>query len=72
MALLESNDKIVRYRYTITEFFILYENEEKKYTLPSTRITSINILNKYFTNAFPIFNINLVLESSVYYKLIKN
>lgn len=72
MALLENNDKIVRYRYTITEFFILYENEEKKYTLPNTRITNINILNRYFTNAFPIFNINLVLESSVYYKLIKN
>jgi len=72
MPLLDENDKIVRYKYTITEFYILYENEKEKYVLPNTRISNINILNRYLSNAFPIFNINLVLESSIYYKILKN
>ena len=72
MPLLDTRDSIVRYRYSVDELYLLYEGESERHVLPRNRLLSFNIIHDFINNAFPIFKINLTLESSVYYKILKN
>lgn len=72
MPLLDSKDTIVRYRYSVSELYLLYEGEQDRHVLPNNRLISFNIIHDFINNAFPIFKINITLESSIYYKILKN
>lgn len=71
MSLYKSGDRILKWRYCVSEVSLLFENE-KSYSLPNERVSSISILDDYEKNVYPIFRIELILEPSVYYKIIKN
>lgn len=68
MAILDEKDVCVRYRYKVSELYILFKDKEHK--LPSERLTEIIITNDYLDNLFPIVKCKFSLESSMYYKMI--
>ena len=68
MAILDEKDVCVRYRYKVSELYILFKDKEHK--LPSERLTQIIITNDYLDNLFPIVQCKFSLESSIYYKMI--
>lgn len=68
MAILDEKDVCVRYRYKVSELYILFKDKEHK--LPSERLTEIIITNDYLDNLFPIVKCKFSLESSLYYKMI--
>lgn len=59
-----------QWRYTISEFNIIYS--DKTVSLPTDRITNMNIDNRYDTNLFPVFRCSIVLEPSTYIDILKN
>ena len=71
MAFIEESDKYQQWRYLVSELFILYPDGTTT-EVPTHRLQSINILNLYETNLFPIFRVELVLAGYTYYKIIKN
>ena len=70
LSLINTGDNILHYFYELKEFFILYENEYVK--LPNERLLSISIINNYIENLFPVFRIVLDIDTSTYYKILKN
>lgn len=70
MALINETDKYVQWRYSIAEFIVLYPTST--YPIPTERVTALSIIHDYEKNLFPIFKIEFVLESSVYYEIMKN
>lgn len=70
MGILSTNDIFQQWKYTTSEIIILFQGESK--TLPNERLSSISIINDYEGNIYPIFRIELVLESSLYYKILQN
>lgn len=71
MALLSSDDKYRKFKYKIDEIYIMFEGGSSQ-KLPSERVSKISITHDYEGNLFPIFQMSLVLESSLYYKILKN
>lgn len=68
--LIKDGDKLTTYYYKFAEFIILINGESDK--VPIERIYSFKI-DHYFDQAvFPVFKINIALESSRYLKIIKN
>lgn len=66
----DDTDSFLTYRYRISEFYIIYEDETDE--LPTERITDFKI-DHYFEEAmFPVFKLNVMMEPSRYYKIIKN
>ena len=70
LSLINTGDNILHYFYELKEFFILYENEYVK--LPNERLMSISIINNYIENLFPVFRIVLDIDTSTYFKILKN
>lgn len=68
--LIKENDKFVEYKYKITEFYIIVDGKEDKF--PVERITDFRIEHYFEDASFPIFKMELVMEPSRYYKIIKN
>ena len=71
MALFKSSDKFLKWRYHIAELIILY-SKKKEEKLGVERLKSLSIYHDYENNLFPIFKMELVLESDVYYDIIKD
>lgn len=70
-SLFTSDDIFLKWRYTVSEIYILYPKEEPE-EIPTERLVSLMILNDYENNLYPVFRIEIVLEASRYYKIIKN
>ena len=70
-SLFTSEDIFLKWRYTVSEIYILYPKEEPV-EIPTERLVSLMILNDYENNLYPVFRIEIVLEASRYYKIIKN
>ena len=70
-SLFTSEDIFLKWRYTVSEIYILYPKEEPV-KIPTERLVSLMILNDYENNLYPVFRIEIVLEASRYYKIIKN
>lgn len=71
MALLSSDDKYQKFKYKIDEIYIMFEGGSNQ-KLPSERVSKLSITHDYEGNVFPVFQMSLVLESSIYYKILKN
>ena len=71
MAFLYSNDNYQKWRYKVTELQILNVDSTPIEIIPD-RISSIGILHDYENNLFPIFRIEIITASTIYYKIIKN
>ena len=71
MPFIENTDKFQKWRYDVSEMYILYPDGSKT-ELPPYRVQSISITHLYETNLFPIFRVELMLSSYTYYKIIKN
>lgn len=63
-------DQLRRYRYKIGQCVILAGGEAIALTPPN--ITGLMILDDYIQNVFPVFKLNLILDSSAFYKISKN
>lgn len=70
MAIYEKGDKLQKWRYFVSSLKLILPNEIKD--ISTSSVNKINILYDYEHNAFPVFKLSLVLESSLYYKIIKN
>lgn len=70
MPFIESTDKFQKWRYIISELYILYPDGSNT-QIPNERLISIAIDNTYDINLFPVFRIELVLASYTYYKILK-
>ena len=70
MAIYNKDDKIQKWKYTVKEIKLLIPGEEI-YSIPTERLNAMYILNDYENNVFPIFKITLILESYIYYKIIR-
>lgn len=71
MALFEDGDKIQKWKYKVQRLYIMIEG------LPITeisgdRIRGFSVFDDYENHLFPIFRIELALESSIYYKILKH
>lgn len=69
-SLFTSDDLFLKWRYTVSEIYLLFP-EEDPVEIPTERLTSMMILNDYENNLYPVFRIEIVLEASRYYKIIK-
>lgn len=70
MGIFDSIDKVQKWRYKPDTIELLIPGE-KPQKIPNERLTGISIINNYEKNMFPVFKIEITLESSVYYKIIK-
>lgn len=71
MAFLYDDDKYQKWRYRVTEFQILNVNAKPIEIIPD-RISSIGIFHDYENNLFPIFRIEIITASTIYYKILQN
>ena len=71
MNIYNNTTKIQKWRYSVKEMHLLIQGQNP-YTIPAERVNSMTILNDFENNVFPIFRIEIVLEPSVYYKIIKS
>ena len=71
MNIYNNTTKIQKWRYSVKEIHLLIQGQNP-YTIPAERVNSMTILNDFEKNVFPIFRIEIVLEPSVYYKIIKS
>lgn len=71
MNIYNNTTKIQKWRYSVKEMHLLIQGQNP-YTIPAERVNSMTILNDFEKNVFPIFRIEIVLEPSVYYKIIKS
>lgn len=67
--LIKDGDKLTTYHYQITEFMILVDGETDE--LPLERIYSFKIEHYFEKAVFPIFKLNIAIEPSRYFKMIK-
>jgi hypothetical protein len=58
------------WRYNVSNIQLIIP-EVNIITIPPERLVSISILNDYESYVYPIFKIELVLEPSIYYKILK-
>ena len=70
MSLVSSIESVRKWMYYLNEITIYVENE--KFTIPNERINAFNLSCQFEKNFFPVFSITIVLESSRYYKILKN
>lgn len=70
MGLINDNDKLVQYRYVVSEFTLIFPDESKQ--LPEFRVNSFKIENFFDDDVFPIFKMSVILEPSIMYKIIEN
>lgn len=68
--LYSEKDRRYKYKYEVTTLNILIG--EDTISLPPIRISDIEITHDYTKNLFPIFRFTVVLEPSVYYKILRN
>lgn len=71
MAFIETSDRYQKWRYSVSEFFILYPDGTQT-NVPSHRVQSITISHLFEQNLFPVFRVEIVLAAHTYYKIIKN
>lgn len=71
MAFLSDTDKYRKWRYRITELKILNVDSSPIDIIPD-RVSSIGIIHDYENNIFPIFRIEIVTASTIYYKILEN
>ena len=71
MAFFKDTDKFLKWRYHIDEIIILY-SKKKEEKIGTEKLKSLSIMHDYETNLFPIFKIELVMESSIYYDILKD
>lgn len=71
MAIFKPEDRFLKWKYRLSELYILYPGEEPE-KIPTERLTSFAIDHDYENNVFPLVRMELVLEASRYYKIIKN
>ena len=69
MALVTDKDNYLFYKYRVKTFSIIFSDSVMK--IDSERINGIYLLEDYLENLYPVFKIDLALEQSVYYKIIK-
>ncbi len=69
MALFDSS-KLQSWRYSIYSCIVLVNDEAIQ--LDKMCVTGIELVNDYFNNTFPIFKLNLILDSDTYYKILNN
>jgi hypothetical protein len=70
MAFIEASDKYQKWRYNVSEFYILYPDGTQS-EVPPHRVQSITISHLFEQNLFPVFRVELILASITYYKIIK-
>ena len=71
MALIiNPNDKFVKYKYCISEFYIIINGVSTPF--PVEKVESFIIENFYEDAIFPIFKLNLMMEASRYFDIIEN
>lgn len=66
----EKKDRFLEYKYKISKFTISIDGKEDE--IPLERIQTFKIENYYDDATFPIFKVNVLLEASRYYAMIKN
>lgn len=71
MSLFDVNSKLRKWKYTVKNIQLSIPGEEN-IVIPNERMKSISIMEDYEALYFPLFKIELILESEIYYKIIKN
>lgn len=71
MAIFSSGDRMLQWRYSVSDIEIMISGKNI-FKLPAERLSSISIINDYEDNAYPIFRIEIVLEPSIYYNILRN
>lgn len=71
MAIFSTQDRFLKWKYTSAELYILFP-EETPDEVPAERLISLMIQHDYEGNLYPIIRVELVLEQSRYYKIIKH
>lgn len=67
----KSGDVFQKWKYRVTELIILFGNGKSESILPE-RINSICITHQYEKNLFPIMQLKVVMEPSLYYDMLKD
>lgn len=70
MGFIDEEDVLQIWKYTISEFTLLYPGST--YDIPLERLTDFTIENDYEKNIFPIIKLNMSLESNVYQAIVEN
>jgi len=69
MALFKTKE-LRAWRYNVQQCVLLINGEA--ISLKPENISGIEIQNNYYTDTFPIFKVNFLLDEDVYYKILKN
>ena len=71
MSFIETTDQFQKWKYKISEFYVLYPDGAQT-EIQTNRIRSMSLIHLFETHLFPIFKFELVLSAQTYYKIIKN
>lgn len=71
MAIFDTNSKIRKWRYSVADIQLLIPGEENV-PIPTERMGNMSIVEDYETLYFPMFKIELILESDIYYKILEH
>ena len=74
MPLIDESDEYRRYSYQCTELNILFDdgNRSQMMKLNPIRLVNFSITSNYVRDLFPVIHIQMILEPSVYYRIIQN
>ena len=70
MGFIDDTDKIQRWKYSVTEFTLIFPNGTRD--IPTERINAITIENDYENGLFPVMQLSAVFEPSIYNEIIQN
>lgn len=71
MGIFEEGDKLQKWKYKVKDIKLIIPGKEP-IEIPKERMRGFSIFDDYEKHLFPIFRIELSLESSIYYKILKN
>ena len=71
MAIFDQGDKLQKWKYTIKNVSVSF-SDTSSISIPTERVSQIDIEENYEEYYFPLIKLTLVLESSIYYKILKD
>ena len=71
MSIFDSNTNVEKWRYTVRQIGIRLPNLPMT-VIPNIRLSNMYIEENFETHYFPLFKIKLILESELYYTIIRN
>lgn len=72
MGVFNDTDRLLKWRYKVKDVYLIIPNSDDSYVIPTERLTGLSIEENYEEYFFPLLKVTLVLDSDLYYDILKH